>query len=330
MKYNLHVNQKRALELGINSINQAHVFDLLSCSQLWAKPEILNGEVFYWVARQRICEELEILSLKPDTVYRHLKSLNELKLIEYKKLGKKDLIQITTLGKSYYVGNRSELDKNPEIDPSKFGNRSENNSEIDPTYNTTNTNHTTIDNNNAESKIPSVFFTKKEVREENERVAKAQRDYCKEITENKKEFESMWKYFFNEYKKEGKPLGSKSEANKNFLKKLKTREIEEIKQSFYNYFHDCKMRGYGFMHLVSFLSASKKYVEEWKNGSENHQAFLELKSKPLNTKNNSREINNKQERIEREVSDYGNMVSSVLDDVFKSMKTDENKQKLIN
>lgn len=278
MKYNLHVNQKRSLELGITSINQAHVFDLLSCSQLWAKPEVLEGEVYYWVARHRICEELEILSLKPDTVYRHLKSLNELNLIEYKKLGKKDLIQITVLGKSYYVGNRSELDKNSEIDPSKFGNRSENDSEIDPTYNTTNTNHTTIDNNNAESKIPSE-------------------------DEISYEFESMWRYFFNEYKKEGVQLGSKSEANKSFIKKLKTKKLEDIKQSFYNHFQDCKIRGYGFKHLTTFLSPSKKYVDEWRNGSENHQALSELKSKPISTQNNGARFESKSERMERDVKE---------------------------
>jgi DNA-binding MarR family transcriptional regulator len=181
-----------------------------------------------------------------------------------------------------------------------------------------------------ESKIPSVFFSKEEVREENERIAKAQRDYCKEITENKKEFESMWRYFFDEYKKEGKPLGSKSEANKNFLKKLKTREIEEIKQSFYNYFHDCKMRGYGFMHLVSFLSSSKKYVEEWKNGSENHQALLELKNKPQKNQNNGSRFESKTERVERNVREQRESITSVLEGLPDDLFAPEPDQKLIN
>lgn len=152
MKYSLIINQVQALELGITNINQAHIFDLLTTASIWATPEIVNKEVFYWVARQTIADELKLLNLKPDTVYRHLKSLQDLKLIEYIKVGKKDCIKVTNLGKkytskidnstmseinpNYYVGNKSE--KN-----SKLGNKSEKNSEINPTYHTTNNNHTT-------------------------------------------------------------------------------------------------------------------------------------------------------------------------------------------
>lgn len=151
MKYTLHINQALALELGIKNINQAHIFDLLTTASTWAKPEIIGAEVYYWVARQNICTELPLLNLKPDTVYRHLKGLNVLGLIDYQKVGKKDCIRITDLGRKYllknenehYVGNKSELNENSEINPNKLGNKSENDSEINPTYPTTNTNPTT-------------------------------------------------------------------------------------------------------------------------------------------------------------------------------------------
>lgn len=153
MKYNLYVNQALALELGIKNINQAHIFDLLTTASTWASPEIVGKTVYYWVARQSICTELALLNLKPDTVYRHLKGLHTLGLIDYTKVGKKDCILVTEKGKQYllkdkeshYVGNKSEKDNNSEINPNKLGNKSENNSEINPTYPTTNSNPTTKD-----------------------------------------------------------------------------------------------------------------------------------------------------------------------------------------
>jgi|GEM_PF-3321429 len=150
MKFSIHVNQKQALELGITNINQAVIFDLLTGLSTWAAPEVIENTVFYWVSRQRISHELPILGLKADTIYRHIKSLHEVGLIEYRKVGKKDCIRITEKGKSYYVGNKSEFadftmsemnpknDQNSEINPNHYvGNESEKNSDLNPTYKTT-------------------------------------------------------------------------------------------------------------------------------------------------------------------------------------------------
>jgi len=126
VKYYLHINQAKAIELGIKNINQAHVFDLLISASSWATPININDRLFYWVSRQKICKELELLSFKPDTVYRHLKFLANIKLIDYQKDGLKDCVRLTSLGKSY-IGNKSELTRN-EI---------RNSSEINPTYTTT-------------------------------------------------------------------------------------------------------------------------------------------------------------------------------------------------
>jgi DNA-binding MarR family transcriptional regulator len=158
MKHSIHVNQKQALDLGMTNINQAHIFDLLTGVSTWAKPEVINEEVYYWVSRQRICTELPLLDMKPDTVYRHLKKLSDCGLIEYLKHGKKDCIRLTEKGRSYYVGNKSEseqsamsdsnpdgyvgneseLEQNSETNPSELGNESEKNSDLNPTDQTTN------------------------------------------------------------------------------------------------------------------------------------------------------------------------------------------------
>ncbi len=150
MKFTIYVNQQKAVDLGIKSINQAHIFDLLTGLSTWAETQIIDGDVFYWVSRQKISEELQLLNLKPDTVYRHLKALSEIQLIEYTKLGVKDCVRLTEKGKSYYVGNKSEQGKptmseidpsftpNSDLNPSKLGNRSEIHSDLNPTYTTTN------------------------------------------------------------------------------------------------------------------------------------------------------------------------------------------------
>ena len=137
MKYSLYINQKQAIDLGISNINQAHIFDLLTGMAAWAEPVVIDGVIFYWAARQVIARDLALLNMKPDTVYRHLKSLQDLGLINYTKDGKKDCVKITDKGKTYYVGNRSELAQDPEIDPTKLGNRSEKHSDLNPTYPTT-------------------------------------------------------------------------------------------------------------------------------------------------------------------------------------------------
>jgi DNA-binding PadR family transcriptional regulator len=149
MRYNIYVNQVKLKEFGIRNINQAHILGLLLESSTWAEEIIYDDKVYYWVARQKICEELWILDIKPDTAYRHLKKLADYGLIDYIKIGKKDCIRLTEKGKTYnskhYVGNESEKDTNSEMNPTKLGNESEKDSDLNPTYN--NTIHDNLTNN---------------------------------------------------------------------------------------------------------------------------------------------------------------------------------------
>lgn len=137
MKFTITVNQKQAKELGIKNINQAIILSLISEAHTWAEHEIVDGEVYYWASRTKILEELELLDLKSDTIYRHFKSLASLGLIDYVKNGKKDCVRLTKLGKTYYVGNESEKTQNSEMNPSKLGNESEKHSDLNPTYKNT-------------------------------------------------------------------------------------------------------------------------------------------------------------------------------------------------
>ena len=114
-----------AVKLGMKNVNQAIIFDLLTNASTWAEPIRIDEKLYWWVSRQYICRQLELLSMRPDTAYRHLKGLAELKLIDYQKEGKKDCIAITELGRSY-IGNKSE----------KARKEIRKDSEKNPTYNT--------------------------------------------------------------------------------------------------------------------------------------------------------------------------------------------------
>jgi len=119
-----------AIKLGITNASQAHIFDLLTAASSWATPVSIEGEVYYWVARQTVVKELPLLSLKPDTVYRHLKTLADLGLIVYKKQGTRDCVRLTDKGKTYmsntYAEGQPKQDKNApqnsDLNPSKPSN----------------------------------------------------------------------------------------------------------------------------------------------------------------------------------------------------------------
>ena len=158
MKYNVSFNQKGGFNIGLKNIQQVLIFDLLvKCSE-WAESETIDGNTYYWVSRSKVCEELPVLQLKEDRVYRYFKQLHALGVIDYVKESKKDLILITQKGLEYFNYSVKKT-KNDEISvkkPSatqnsvkkskKLGKNTEKNSVKIPTDNNTSIIITTKDN----------------------------------------------------------------------------------------------------------------------------------------------------------------------------------------
>lgn len=136
MKFNITLNLVKMQEHNLN-VNQWCILDVISVAPTWCEIVMFRETPYFWISRNKILEELKALDLKEDTIYRHLKTLKELGFIEYEKDHKKDLIKLTELGKSLFIES--------EINPTKIGNKSEKNSEINPTYNNTNINNTSYD-----------------------------------------------------------------------------------------------------------------------------------------------------------------------------------------
>ncbi len=131
MKYNIVINQKAIMENNLSIIEYA-ILDVISTAPTWCTDITINNIVYYWIARQKLAEELKSFNLKPDTVYRHLKKLTEKGFLNYTKHGKKDCINLTTKSKKMFSSTMS--DTNPSY---YVGSKSEKNSETNPTYNNT-------------------------------------------------------------------------------------------------------------------------------------------------------------------------------------------------
>lgn len=141
MKYTISIDQVKSIEWGLNQ-NLAALFSIISNLENWADQIILNGKVFYYCSRNKVIDEIPLFYSKPDTVYRAIIKLSEFGLIEHNKLLNKDIIRLTNKGKEWNTYNLSE---NSEINPNELGNKSDFNSEINPTNNNTNIDTSTND-----------------------------------------------------------------------------------------------------------------------------------------------------------------------------------------
>ena len=141
MRYSLYINQPVAIELGMENTTEAIIFDYLIIAPTWAETMIINEQVYYWVARQKICKEHELLHIQPKTVYRYFKKLHEKGLIDYKKLGKKDCMRITKIGKKYISTPMGNLNSSTMgiINSQKEEFKIQSNGNLKSTYNTINT-----------------------------------------------------------------------------------------------------------------------------------------------------------------------------------------------
>jgi len=142
MTYNFSINQVKAIEWGLNPA-EAIVFDFLFNVPTWAERVTVENIDYYFISRYKVLKEAPVVTDKPDTIYRHFKSLEKKGVIFYKKITSKDCIAIAEKGKLWRNTNKDGHFRDSEINPNELGKISESNSEINPTNNST-----SIDNNN--------------------------------------------------------------------------------------------------------------------------------------------------------------------------------------
>ena len=147
MRFNINIDQRFCLEWGLN-LTEGAVFDILYNLSSWADPIVINGHVFYHASRNKIMEELPMLTDRPDTIYRIFRHLADESraLIQYEKEGRMDLIRLTERGKKWNSEKNPSLVDNSENFPTELGKKSENTSENFPTDNNTSIISTTSNN----------------------------------------------------------------------------------------------------------------------------------------------------------------------------------------
>jgi hypothetical protein len=145
MQYNSYIDNSFCLKHQL-TIAQGALFDLFTRLHSWSEEVVIDGNVYWFISRTKVLDELPLVYTKTDTVYRHFKSFDEKGLIEYVKHQGKDCVRLTSEGKLWNrFGNESEQTRN-EI---------RTNSEMNPTYNTTIYNTT----NNKEKNIKKNFVS---------------------------------------------------------------------------------------------------------------------------------------------------------------------------
>ena len=131
MKFSIYINQLSIIENGLDiDIVEASILNfIIEFSKSEAIQKIKeNGVVYFWISYEKVCSELPILKLKKDSVYRRIKKLCEVGLLEQYGKGKE-------LGKSFFaltkeceklnftdIGKLSEVS---EIEPKDIGKKSE-------------------------------------------------------------------------------------------------------------------------------------------------------------------------------------------------------------
>ncbi|MDY0431059.1 conserved phage C-terminal domain-containing protein [Pasteurella multocida] len=166
MRFTTVINNVRCIEWGINQ-TQGALFDLLNQASSWAEPISINSEIYYWVSREKIMQELPLQFRKDDTVYKNLKALEEKGLIKREKFGNKDLFMLTEKGKTWneYTDTPPirQSEKNPSdgFNSEKARKKIRENSEKNPTDKYININNTKINtpptSPQGDSQLPEVL-----------------------------------------------------------------------------------------------------------------------------------------------------------------------------
>jgi DNA-binding PadR family transcriptional regulator len=100
MQYTLSINQTKALEWGLNA-QQALLFSFVYECPSWCKAVTKDDTVFYALSKQKIVDELPLLTDKIDTVYRLLKQLAAKGVIELSHTSSITLVRLTDIGKTW-------------------------------------------------------------------------------------------------------------------------------------------------------------------------------------------------------------------------------------
>ena len=197
MKFTITINQVRALEWGL-SFQQAGLFAFLYECPSWSNPVKTDDGIFFAVSKAKIIEEVPLLTDKPDTIYRILKSLVAAGVIDLSSTPKITLFRLTDKGKTWnkktdgseIYPTPSENTENKGVSTSEknltyLGKKSEQGSEKSPTNKDTSNKVTSNKSGATAAPRKSTKFDPVDVKPENV-SAQAWSDWCQHRREIRK------------------------------------------------------------------------------------------------------------------------------------------------
>jgi len=132
MKYTIHgFSQRKAIKLGLDNddlLILRYFIDFKDSGAMVSK--VIDNKTYYWIKYETILEQLPILKLKKDSLYRRLKKMCVAGVLEHKTVKKNGTYSFYSVGKSYIDLiadlNYNGLDNNEsEINPIRYGNKSD-------------------------------------------------------------------------------------------------------------------------------------------------------------------------------------------------------------
>jgi len=124
MEYSININQKAAVENGLN-IKHAALLDFFSKYALWCDHYMLDDKCYYFISRTSVLRELPLIFSDSDRVFRFYKQLHNAGFIEYRKYNKMDLIHVPFKTKQLFFLEYAK--KGNTENSGKIPNNSENN-----------------------------------------------------------------------------------------------------------------------------------------------------------------------------------------------------------
>lgn len=125
MRVYCQIQQQRAIDLGLN-YSQALLYDYLLSAQEWATQVEVNGEVFYNVSNNKICDDLPIIARHADTAYRLVKQLERLGLVKRITIAKRGYVAFIEPVNGGKVGNVGNVGNGSGISRKTIRDNSEN------------------------------------------------------------------------------------------------------------------------------------------------------------------------------------------------------------
>ena len=161
MQFSIFINQSRAVEWGLNS-QQALLFAYLYTVPSWAASLTLNGLVYYRLDKAKVIDDLPILTDKADTVYRLLKQLVEIGLVEMGLSENRSVIRLTEKAAGWNRGQKTasgeakgseNFPSGSEKNPIEVGKKSDPGSEKNPSSSSLYINNPIINTNTTSESI---------------------------------------------------------------------------------------------------------------------------------------------------------------------------------